>query len=240
VVTDFDGTIAPIVDDPARAEPLAGAPAVLRRLAARYAVTAVVSGRPVAYLAERLPEIEGLTLAGLYGLQRLQDGRVVEPAQAPEWRTAVDAVTADAHRLAPDGVLVEPKGLTVTLHVRSAPQHWTWIRDFAGEQARKTGLVAHPGRMSVELRPPGGPDKGTVVEELGAGLQAVCFLGDDAGDLAAFEALTRLRSRGADTLAVAVRSPESPPELLEAADRVVEGPNGALRLLTVLADAPPR
>ncbi len=46
--------------------------------------------------------------------------------------------------------------------------------------------------MSWELRPPVPTDKGTVVTELAAGLAAVCFVGDDTGDLPAFEALRRL------------------------------------------------
>ena len=89
--------------------------------------------------------------------------------------------------------------------------------------------------MSIELRPPLDTDKGTVVMELADGLEAVCYLGDDRGDMPAFAALARMSEAGRDVLAVAVRSDESPSELLVAADLVVEGPAGVLELLEALA-----
>ena len=67
ILTDFDGTLAPIVEDPATAHPLPGAADVLERLAKRYAVVGVVSGRPVEYLRSRLGD--GLWLSGVYGLE---------------------------------------------------------------------------------------------------------------------------------------------------------------------------
>jgi trehalose 6-phosphate phosphatase len=100
-------------------------------------------------------------------------------------------------------------------------------------------LIAHPGKQSWELRPPVPTDKGTVVVELAAGLQAVCFAGDDTGDLSAFAALARLWAEGVETLGVAVGGPETPPEVLDAADLVVDGPAGVLDLLEALAALPP-
>ena len=46
---DFDGTLAPIVDDPADAEALPGTVELLGRLARRFAAVAVVSGRPARF-----------------------------------------------------------------------------------------------------------------------------------------------------------------------------------------------
>jgi len=63
VFTDYDGTLAPIVDDPERAEPLPGAVDALARLARRYARVGVISGRPGAWLAARLGG-RGLVLSG--------------------------------------------------------------------------------------------------------------------------------------------------------------------------------
>ncbi len=54
ILTDFDGTLAAIVDDPAAARPLDGVPALLDELADRYALVAVLSGRPVAFLQQLL------------------------------------------------------------------------------------------------------------------------------------------------------------------------------------------
>jgi trehalose 6-phosphate phosphatase len=74
-----------------------------------------------------------------------------------------------------------------------------------------------------------------VLEEAAEGLGAACFFGDDRGDLAAFDALDRLAARGVATVQVAVRSGEAPDELLERADLVVDGPEGVLDVLRVLA-----
>src|SRR5438128_1796911 len=114
ILTDFDGTLAPIVDDPLAARPLPGAVDVLHRLAERFGVVGVVSGRPL---------------------------------------------------------------------------------DF---------LVGH--------------------------------LGDDVGDLPAFDGLDRLAAAGVHTVKVAVVTSEAPALLLERADLVVEGPAGALTLFEGLAD----
>jgi trehalose 6-phosphate phosphatase len=236
LLSDFDGTLAPIVTDPEAAVPLPEVPGLLAGLAGRLAVVAVVSGRPVAFLAERLgPAAGGLVLAGLYGLERLDRGRILTHPGAEAWRPAVAAAVASARVAAPPGVGVEDKGLTLALHARRVPDRMGWVADFAATTAEASGLVAHPGRLSVELRPPVAVDKGTVVEQLAAGLSAACYLGDDHGDLAAFAALADRRAAGAATLAVAVASPEAPGELLAAADVVVDGPAGAVGFLRELA-----
>jgi trehalose 6-phosphate phosphatase len=73
--------------------------------------------------------------------------------------------------------------------------------------------------------------KGTVVAEAAAGLGAACFLGDDTGDLTAFDALDELASAAAATVRVGVRSEEAPEALLRRADLVVDGPHEAVELL---------
>jgi trehalose 6-phosphate phosphatase len=83
------------------------------------------------------------------------------------------------------------------------------------------------------LRPPVPTDKGSVVAALAGGLRAVCYIGDDEGDRAGFEALEVLRHQGVSTLAVAVRSgigDETPATLIAAADLIVDGPQGVLGL----------
>jgi trehalose 6-phosphate phosphatase len=81
-------------------------------------------------------------------------------------------------------------------------------------------------------------DKGTALTAAAAGLDAACYLGDDRGDLAAFDALDALASGGVQVVRVGVRSPEMPPELERRADLLVEGPPGALALLRSLLDEP--
>lgn len=234
MITDFDGTLAPIVEDPASARPLPGIAATLGQLARAFGVVAVVSGRPASFLAEHV-RAPGVRLVGLYGMEEVaDDGRVLARPDAARWQGAVAAAARRAADEAPAGVLVEHKGLALTLHYRRAPALARWAWDWADAEARRTGLLVHGGRMSVELRPPG-RDKGSAVAELVRGAHAACFVGDDAGDLAAFDALDAAAAAGAETVRVAVASSEAPPELLARADLVLDGPTAVASLLDCLA-----
>jgi trehalose 6-phosphate phosphatase len=139
--------------------------------------------------------------------------------------------------LGEQGVSVERKQVSVTLHYRMAPELEDRARTWAEEAAERTGLVAHPARMSYELRPPVEHDKGEVLQSIAeeAELGAACFFGDDTGDLSAFDALDRLADQGVATLRVGVRSEEAPDELLERADLVVDGPTGVLEVFKAIA-----
>ena len=231
VLTDFDGTLSPIVEDWTAAAPLAGAKDVLADLAERYAVVGVISGRPVGFLAETLGCTK-LRLAGLYGLESVIDGVRIPAEGAEEWRACVEkAVDQATNRF---GALVEDKGLSMTIHFRTKPELAADVLKWAQREEKRTGLVLRSAKASVELHPPVSFDKGTVVEHAVGALQAACFLGDDVGDLPAFAALDRLRDRGVHTVKIGVRTSEAPSALLDAADLVVEGPIGALEVLRSL------
>jgi len=243
ILSDFDGTLAPIVDDPDAARPLAEAVELLHRLAARYRRVAVISGRPAAFLSThlRLADLsDGLVAVGLYGLEMADGDQVTTDPGVAEWLPVVDEVACLADEQSPAGVFVERKGLSLTLHYRTAPSAAGWASGWAAAQAGRTGLIRHPARMSEELRPPLPVDKGTVVAGLAEGLRYVCFVGDDVGDVPAFAALDELAAAGgATTVKVAVRSTEAPPELLAGADLVVDGPPGVVDLFSSLLDPPP-
>ena len=233
---DYDGTLAPIVADPVGARPLLGVPELLAALGDRLGVVAVVSGRPVAYLEGALGRPPRVHLAGLYGMEEIGgDGRLRRDAAAEEWRDAVGDATASLLRGLPPGVEVEPKGLAVTVHWRQAPRAAATVRAAAAAAAARTGLVAQPGRMSIELRPPVPADKGTVVLRLGTGHAVVGCFGDDVGDVPAFDAVSALGRAGATTVIVAVADLESPPEVIARADVVVQGPVEAVALLRAIA-----
>ncbi len=238
VLTDFDGTLSLIVTDPEEAVALPEAPGVLARLAEHFAAVAVVSGRPVTFLARRLAGAgPAVRLFGVYGLEWLEDGVVHVAPEAEPWLAPAAEVVAAARAQAPPGVGVEHKGAALAIHWRRVPEAGPWAEDFGRDWARRTGLLLQPGRRALELRPPLRIDKGQVVERVAGGCTAACFAGDDAGDLAAYAALDRLAARGLRAVRLAVADEESPPELVAAADLVVESPVVALALLGRLADA---
>jgi trehalose 6-phosphate phosphatase len=238
ILTDFDGTLAPIITDPAGVQPLPGVGATLNQLSDRFGMVAVVSGRPVSFLADRLGPAARLRLVGLYGLERSEGpGQVATAPGAEEWRRVVEASVARLESGAPVGVSVEAKGLAVTVHWRRDPARAGTAVALAEAEAEASGLEAHRGRMSIELRPPLSIDKGSVAADLIEGYQAACFLGDDLGDLPAFAALDRAAdARGTFTVKVAAVDDESSPAMTAAADVVVGGPQGALAVLGWLAD----
>jgi trehalose 6-phosphate phosphatase len=233
VMLDFDGTLSPIVDVAAEARPVDGAVELLDHLAGRLGLVAVMSGRPVDFLRPLLPP--SVVLSGLYGLEVVRDGVRRDLPGAGAWREVVADVARISADRGPEGMVVEPKGLSLTLHYRTRPDVAPAVQAWAEAQAARSGLVARPAKMSVELHPPIAADKGTALEALTAGLSAVCYAGDDRGDLPAFDALDRLAAAGVHTLRVAVASPEVPPELADRADLLVDDPGGVLDLLRRLA-----
>jgi trehalose 6-phosphate phosphatase len=235
---DFDGSLAPIVLDPAAARPLPAAAIALARLAPRLGTVAVVSGRPAAFLRDALA-IDEVEYVGTYGLERIVGGDVVLDDRV---RPFVDAVVraADEAEAALPGLRIERKGdVAVTVHWRDQPERGEEATRWAAEAAPRLGLDAPlRGRMAVELRPPVPVDKGTTVARLAAGMDTAAFAGDDVGDLPAFAALRALVHDGSlmHAVSIGVTSEESPPEV-RGADVVVEGPAGLAALLDALADA---
>lgn len=232
--TDFDGTLSAIVDDPEQAQLIAGAPEVLDELARQLGRVGVLSGRPVDFLAPLVPR--SVMVSGLYGLQKLDDGARDDHPMGGAWREVTEDIARLAADRGPEGMRVEDKDLSITLHYRGHPEIEADVLAFAEKQAARSGLVVRPAKMSYELHPPIEADKGTALLELVEGLTAVCFIGDDVGDEEAFDALDRLAEQGVATVRVAVAGPEAPAALVDRADVVVDGPDGALELLRQLAD----
>jgi trehalose 6-phosphate phosphatase len=239
VVTDFDGTLAPIVDDPARARVLPAAVSALRALVEPFGLVGVVSGRPVDFLRAQLP-VDGLTLVGQYGLERLVGAEVVVDERAEAYVDAVAAAADEAERRW-RRLLVERKGvLAFSVHWRTTPDAAPALEELE-TLARRYGLVVSPGRMVGEVRVPVNVDKGGALSVLlqERRVRACAFAGDDYGDLPAFTALTDRAARQAGFVGVriAVRSSEAPPALLANADHVANSPADLAALFRSLAEA---
>jgi trehalose 6-phosphate phosphatase len=240
LLSDFDGTLAPIVADPADARPLPAGVRALAALAPRLGLVAVVSGRPVTFLREHVP-VPGVVLAGVYGLERLTgDGHIVTDHRAAAHVGEVAAAAAEAERRWPS-LAVERKGsVAFTVHWRRAPQDAPG-RDALESLAGEHGLRLSWGRQAAELLVPVRVDKGTVVASLldDHPVSVAAAAGDDVGDVAAFDALADRAARqpAFRAVRVAVRSHESPQELLDAADAVVDSPAALAALLADLAAA---
>lgn len=233
---DFDGTLAEIVEEPSAARPLAGVPDLLARLAGRLALVAVVSGRPVAFLDDVLERPAGVHLFGVYGMEELTpEGKLVVDPRAAAWRSDVETAAGVLTASAPPGVVVEDKGISVTLHWRRAPEAEVWVREAVAAASERSGLVVQRGRMALELRPPTDSNKGDVVRRLGAGHRTVIYFGDDIGDLAAFEAVGALALTGASVVRVAVVDEGTPEALRSAGEILANGPSEVVAWLRDIA-----
>lgn len=224
MLLDFDGSLAGMVAHPELARPVEGAREALAALVQRFRVVAIVSGRRSAEV-ESLIAVPGIVVCGLYGLD--EDGGRAPAGVSDQVDSAVAPV---------QGAWVEHKGPTLAVHYRRAPNPGkarSALVSALRPIAAVAGLEIVEGKMVVELVPAGRPRKGGVVERLLVehDLSAALFAGDDVADLEAFGALDRAAERGALTVKVAVRGPETPAELVRAADLTVEGPPGLVELL---------
>ncbi|MFI8769721.1 trehalose-phosphatase [Streptomyces sp. NPDC053792] len=248
VALDFDGTLAEIVPDPEQARAHPGAVAALAALAPEVASIAVVTGRPAGVAVRYggfagVPGLEHLVVLGHYGAERWDAVTGTVRAAAPH--PGVASVRAELPGFldragAWPGVWIEEKGRAVAVHTRRAQDPegaFEALKGPLGDLAVAHGLVLEPGRMVLELRPPG-MDKGVAlaeyVREVGAG--SVLYAGDDLGDLPAFAAVEKLRSDGTPGVLVCSGSTEVP-ELAERADLAVQGPAGVVDFLAELARA---
>ena len=186
---------------------------------------ALISGRAAADL-QRLVDVEGVRLLGDYG----------QPPTAPpnpaleRFRAAAEAAVAGI-----PGARVEAKPGAVAIHFRIRPEAAQDVLSAVTPAAAEAGLDVRQGRMVIEVLPADW-DKSRALADLVASTSAegVVFLGDDYGDRGCFQYLAGLDR---PHLAVGVASEETPAEVFDACDLVVEGPLGAAEFLSRLAEA---
>lgn len=239
VAIDYDGTLAPIVARPADARPEPGAVDALAALCAVVGRCAVVSGRGALDVVAvgGLDAVPGLVVVGHYGLESWIDGELDSPPPDP----GVDAARPRVAELVTmPGVHLEDKVHSLVVHTRPAADPASALAALVSPLdaiARDCGLEVVPGRLVLELRPPG-VDKGLAVRRLAQGWGCVGYIGDDLGDLPAYDAVEQLRADGVPGFtAASVSGDDAPHELAERADLVFGGPAGVVSFLAALAEA---
>ncbi|SDY00304.1 trehalose 6-phosphatase [Micromonospora pattaloongensis] len=232
---DFDGTLAPVMDDPTAVQP---APHVLTAIDALAGVVqriAIVSARPVEFLREQFSSVPHVDLYGLYGLEHSHDAgpTVTEPMALP-WVRPMAELADRARAELPPGTLVEYKRLSVALHYRTAPETSAVIEAWGAAQAERLGLRVQAGRMVVELKPPVDRDKGMVIGEAVKSAGCAWYFGDDVSDIKAFTALRAREQADPEFfgVCVAVANPETGQEVSSAADITIESPEALGDFLT--------
>jgi trehalose 6-phosphate phosphatase len=238
IFTDFDGTLSEIAPTPGDAVAVPGARETLAALAGICDLVAVVSGRRAAEVATLLGRPAGVRWFGLYGQE--MDGEPVDP-MAEALLERVTELLPEVERVAAlvPGTIVEPKGLQVAVHYRAASDPdgaSRLLRKHLHPIADRAGLKVLVGKKVLELAPARGSTKGDVVERTtrSRDLRAILYAGDDLADREAFAAVERLRAEEVTGVTIAVRSAETPEELIGRANLVVDGPGELVRVLGTL------
>lgn len=241
ILTDIDGTLAPIVATPDLSEVPEELLTLLRELSQKYLLVAGISGRKTRDALD-LIGLDEVVYFGNHGFEILRDGEVeVIPDALPYFERVQELERRANEELAPLGAFVEEKGITASIHYRNVPPEiGERCGEFVKSEGERLGLRVTVGRGVVEARPPIRADKGTAVRALvdEYSPKRAMFLGDDTTDLDAFRELATLREEGTleEILRVGVRSDEGPQEIVTKADIVVDGVEGVGEVLRALAE----
>ena len=242
VISDMDGTLSHIVSQPDQAAVTPRNRDLLHALHSQLALVAVVSGRAVIDVQARvgLPE---LVYVGNHGLERWVDNQVELTPEALQHRPAVEAALRDVREVAIDGMFVEDKGATFSIHYRNTANPLAIGEQYSpvmAEIAQRHGLRYFQGRMVFELRPPIEVDKGSALQALieSYTLDAAVFLGDDTTDVDALKMARKLREQGTCyAIGVGVASADMPSAVQDSADVMVSGVSGVESFLEWLLNA---
>lgn len=243
LATDFDGTLSEIAPTPQQAAIHPRCRAGLVKLTEVLPLVAVVSGRHVDDVRQ-LVDVHGVVYLGNHGLERWENGTTyVEPSASQQFLVIRGILEAAREELDLPGVVFEEKTTGASVHYRLAPRPAAARKRIASclrALTAGTGIRVAEGRRVVELRPPIDANKGTALIGLlrSYKVHSVVYAGDDRTDLDAFAGIRRWAHQGQRrALAVAVISPEMPPELRKQADLTVDGVEGWAAFLDTLSEA---
>ena len=234
LVLDFDGTLAEIAGTPEAAVINPRCAAALAKAVRTYTVVAVLSGRAVQDVADRVA-IPDITYVGNHGAEYIVNGRRTVESAVP---TGISQVVEHLRKnVDVPGIVYEDKRFSASVHFRQVDN----VEDVESRLRRAldtapcmSALEWFWGRMILEIRSAGSITKGHAIAALTTRnrLDSLLFAGDDTTDIDGMNRLSILN--GVKTVGVAVTSPETPPPLLEAADYVVNGVEEVADLLELV------
>lgn len=239
--SDIDGTLAPIVARPEDALVTPKCREFLARLIEGGVLVALVTGR-TPEMARKMTGLDHVVYAANHGMTIWADGVDETPDAVASYVTLAGELARDLAGIEAAGVAVEHTGPNVAVHYRRAADEArarTKILEAIKASRPARSFRVQEGRKVFELRPPLAIDKGSALDGLVRrfGTQAIVCLGDDTTDIDMFRAARRLGDSGLLAAIIAVQSEESAPELLEAAEYVVDGVPGVEWFLSELVKA---
>lgn len=228
LVTDVDGTISHIVNDPTAAQVTDRNQSLLAELSQLLPLVAALSGRGARDIHDRVG-IESMVYIGNHGMERWHKGDTQLPARIVAYRPAMIATRESLEPYLMPGMILEDKGATLTLHYRQTQDPASVMKTFTPlveSCAAQHGLTMYQGRMVFEIRPPVDINKGTAFQQLieEFDLSAAIYIGDDTTDADALRMAKNLRQEGiCHAIALGVTSEDTPPLVLESSDLLADG-----------------
>lgn len=230
IITDIDGTISEIAPTPDEAVITPIMRDSLKKIAEKFKLVAVLSGRSVED-ARRMVGVDGLLYVGNHGLEYIKDGEIHIEPEVEKYLSAIKKVTKDVQEgdlSKIEGILFEEKGICFSIHYRlceDPKKAKKMVLDTLEDAQKYTDFKIREGRKVVEIRPPTAHDKGTILQKLVTEnqLEKVIYLGDDITDADAFYKLKELKKeRLVDGESIVVISREVPNYVKENASFFVE------------------
>ena len=242
LVTDFDGTLSPIVEEPELAQIKPDFLPLLSELHHKISLVGVLSGRRAFDVQQRIG-LPGLVYIGNHGIEQIIEGELILPEEAKPFEEVISAAKEEIHTRLLPGMMLEDKFITLSIHYRNADQLErveARFLPFIESLALQLNLELNKGRKVYELRPPIKVSKGTAFRQLvlDFNVQSAVYLGDDTTDAAAFRVAQSLREEGVcRSFGIGVHSKNTPTDVLSSEDYYVEGVDGVIDFLTFLVSS---
>lgn len=219
VAVDFDGTLAEIVDRPEDAVPVPGSVRALRELASGGIDVALITGRTLDDLKERIGPLDGVILVGSHGAE--WDGGSISHPDIASVEAKLKALAANY-----PGSRVESKAASVTVHSRMVdPGRVQELVEAVEAAGKDAGFRVERGKAVIEVHLTD-RTKGTALRDLRDRLcpNAVIYIGDDTTDEEAFAALEEgdIGIKVGDGPTLAGWRVETPGEVVRLLDRLAE------------------
>jgi trehalose 6-phosphate phosphatase len=235
--TDVDGTISPIAETPQQAVVWPKCRRFLKLLSRSLPLVAAISGRDATTL-KNMVKVPGMVYIGNHGLERWAGRGTKVRADLSHFPAVTSAALAALEpRLKIDGVRLENKGLSASVHYRLAADPEAARQEILArvkELPQANHLKVLENKMVVDLLPNVAADKGTALIDLileyrlGGGI----YMGDDITDICAFRALHQtVRETDFKGYALGVAGTGMPPNLAQEADFTLNGVADVARFL---------
>lgn len=239
ILSDIDGTLHPIIENPSKIQFYDYIPTVLENLAKKYALVGLVTGRSLDSALEMI-KASGIIYLGNHGMEFCNDGTRGLADGIQEYLPKIRSAITDMQQSSlaeTQGIIVEDKSVSAAIHFRQAPQLLADVEKLTASISGKYGLKVVKGRKVRELHPPVDINKGTAVIDLlkRQGINLVLYMGDDVSDIEVFKQLKQAQWPRFQSITIGIRSAEVPQMEAEATvDYLIDNVDESIELLRML------